>query len=247
MKTIVINGGTKGVARKIISACLEKKYNVVFSGRNEVYGKELEKTFSSESCLFVKIENSEIKSLENLFNVAINKFGKVDGYIHYAGITPVASLIDCDEITYDSIFDVNLKSAFFCTQYALKYMIKNGGGSIVYFGSSHMDYGHEDRAPYAISKGALYTLSNHIAHHYAKYKIRSNYVVMGWTNTEGEIQLRQKQGISEQELHEMASKIIPMGRMLTIDDPVPTVMHLLSEDAFMITGSIIRITGGEFI
>jgi NAD(P)-dependent dehydrogenase (short-subunit alcohol dehydrogenase family) len=70
---------------------------------------------------------------------------------------------------------------------------------------------------------------------------------MGWTNTEGEIELRKSQGISEEELMEMASKVIPMGRMLTIDDPVPTVMHLLSDDSFMITGSVIRITGGEFI
>lgn len=247
MKTIVINGGTKGVAKGIILTCLKQKYNVVFSGRNYEFGKEVEKSFSNESCIFVKIENSEINTLENLFKVAIEKFGRVDGYIHYAGITPIASLLDCDEKIYDNIFDVNLKSAFFCSQFALKHMIKNGGGSIIYFGSSHMDYGQLDRAPYAISKGALYTLSNHIAHHYAKYKIRSNYIVMGWTNTESEIELRKAQGISEQELQEMAASIIPMGRMLTIEDPIPTVMHLLSDDSFMITGSIIRITGGEFI
>ena len=40
-------------------------------------------------------------------------------------------------------------------------MIKQKGGSIVFFGSAHMDYGQEDRTAYALTKGTLYTLSTH--------------------------------------------------------------------------------------
>jgi NAD(P)-dependent dehydrogenase (short-subunit alcohol dehydrogenase family) len=126
-------------------------------------------------------------------------------------------------------------------------MIANGGGSLIYFGSAHMDYGQIDRAAYAITKGALNILSSHIAHHYAKYQIRSNYIVMGWTDTDGEIELRESQGISQADLQKEASKIIPMGRMLNVYDPIPTILHFLSDDSSMITGSIVRITGGEFI
>ena len=63
----------------------------------------------------------------------------------------------------------------------------------------------------------------------SKYKIRSNYLVMGWTDTEGELELRNSQGMSQDELKDMASKIVPMGRMLNVNDPVPSVMHLLSD------------------
>jgi hypothetical protein len=38
-----------------------------------------------------------------------------------------------------------------------------------------------------------------------------------------------------------------MGRMLNPTDPVPAVMHLISDDSEMTTGSIIRITGGQYI
>jgi NAD(P)-dependent dehydrogenase (short-subunit alcohol dehydrogenase family) len=110
-----------------------------------------------------------------------------------------------------------------------------------------MDYGEINRAPYALTKSTLYTLSNHIAHHYAKYGIRSNYLVMGWTNTEGEIELRAKEGINEEELKNKVVKTIPMGRMLNCFDPVPAVMHFISDDSAMTTGSLIRITGGEYI
>jgi len=132
-------------------------------------------------------------------------------------------------------------------KHVLKSMMKFKVGSIVFFGSAHMDYGEINRAPYALTKSTLYTLSNHIAHHYAKYGIRSNYLVMGWTNTEGEIELRAKEGISEGELKNKALNTIPMGRMLNCFDPVPAVMYFISDESAMTTGSLIRITGGEYI
>jgi NAD(P)-dependent dehydrogenase (short-subunit alcohol dehydrogenase family) len=247
MKTIIINGGTKGVGKEIVLACLNIGYNVIFGGRDEIAAEKILKSVNSDNCNFVKIDNLDINSLNDLFSFAIDKYKQVDGYVHYAGITPVSGITNCDEETYDEVFDINLKSAFFCTQFAIKHMQKSGGGSIIYFGSAHMDYGQIDRTAYAITKGALNILSSHIAHHYAKYQIRSNYIVMGWTDTDGEIELRESQGISQAELKKEASKIIPMGRMLNVYDPIPTVLHFLSDDSSMITGSVVRITGGEFI
>jgi NAD(P)-dependent dehydrogenase (short-subunit alcohol dehydrogenase family) len=247
MKTIVINGGTKGVGKEIVAACLKAGYNVVFGGRDQEAARKIINTKNNEKCFFVKIDNENINSLREMFDFAINKFNSIEGYVHYAGITPVSGLQDCTEEVYDNVLNVNLKSAFFCTQFAINYMKNNGGGSIIYFGSAHMDYGQIDRAAYAITKGALNILSSHIAHHYAKYQIRSNYIVMGWTDTDGEIELRRKQGITKEELLNNASKIIPMGRMLNVNDPIPTVLHFLSDQSSMITGSVVRITGGEFI
>ena len=177
----------------------------------------------------------------------IKRFKKIDALIIYAGITPVASILDTEEAIYDKVFNVNLKAPYFLLKHVLKSMIEQQSGSIIFFGSAHMDYGEVDRAAYALTKSTLYTLSTHIAHHYAKYGIRSNYVVMGWTNTEGELELRAKEGISENELKDKAQKTIPMGRMLSLKDPIPAVMHLISDESAMTTGSIIRITGGEYI
>jgi NAD(P)-dependent dehydrogenase (short-subunit alcohol dehydrogenase family) len=72
-------------------------------------------------------------------------------------------------------------------------------------------------------------------------------ITMGWTPTEGEISLRQSQGIDEIELHRIASSILPAGRMVEIDEITPTVIHLLSDESAMLSGSNIRITGGWFI
>jgi len=126
-------------------------------------------------------------------------------------------------------------------------MIFSGGGSIVLVGSPHAWKGERDRLVYACSKGALLTLNNHIAQHYAEYGIRSNIITMGWTPTDGELVLRSSQGISADQLRSKASKIIPAGRMTEIEDIVPGILYLLSDDSKMVSGSNLRVTGGWYI
>jgi len=244
----MILGGTKGVGNEILKSCLKKGYNVSFCGRNPDEGNEVIQALQAEKKLyFHEIDLNTISEIENFFSQTIRRFERIDALVLYSGITPVSSIVETEEDVYDSVFNVNLKAPFFLIKHVLKSMMKFKAGSIVFFGSPHMDYGMKDRAAYALTKSTLYTLSTHIAHHYAKYGIRSNYVVMGWTNTEGEIELRAKEGISEEELKNKALNTIPMGRMLNSFDPVPAVMYFISDESAMTTGSLIRITGGEYI
>lgn len=244
----MILGGTKGVGKEILKSCLNKGYNVSFCGRNPDEGNKIIQSLQSENKLyFHKLDLNSIKEIENFYSQTIERFGRIDALILYAGITPVSSIVETEEEVYDSVFNVNLKAPFFLIKHVLKSMMKFKAGSIVFFGSAHMDYGQIDRTAYALTKSTLYTLSTHIAHHYAKHGIRSNYLVMGWTNTEGEIELRKKEGVSEEELKNKASNILPMGRMLNSFDPVPAVMYFISDESAMTTGSLIRITGGEYI
>lgn len=248
-KVIVISGGTKGIGRQLAKACVMHGCNVVIGGRDQVAADMIvdELKGAVGNIVFVPVNLRKIKDCEHMFEVAMQTFGQVDGFVNYAGITPIASLINCGEDIYDEIMDVNIKSAFFCVQYAIKSMIQTGGGSIVLVGSAHSWSGQKDRGPYAVSKGALFTLYEHIAHNYAMDQIRCNFITMGWTATDGELALRASLGETESQLKERASAIIPMGRMLTADDHIPAMIYFLSDDSKMITGSNIRVTGGEYI
>ncbi len=248
MKTVMILGGTKGVGKEILKSCLDKGYNVAFCGRKASQGHQIIKELRAKDKLyFHELDLNSTKGIEDFYLKTVERFKRIDALVVYAGITPVASILETNESTYDSVFNINLKAPFFLVKHVLKSMVSNFSGSLIFFGSAHMDYGEVDRAPYALTKNALYTLSNHIAHHYAKYGIRSNYLVMGWTNTEGEIELRNKAGMNEEALKTKASAVVPMGRMLNTYDPVPAVMYFISDHSAMTTGSLIRITGGEYI
>lgn len=248
MKTVMILGGTKGVGNEILKSSLDKGYNVAFCGRNLDEGNKIIQSLQVEDKLyFHQLDLNTIDEIENYFNETIKRFKKIDALVVYSGITPIASIVETEEDVFDSVFNVNLKAPYFLVKNVLKSMVASESGSIIFFGSAHMDYGMKNRAAYALTKSTLYTLSTHIAHHYAEYGVRSNYVVMGWTNTEGEIELRHSEGMSEEELKNKAARILPMGRMCNRFDPLPAVMHLISDDSAMTTGSVIRVTGGQYI
>lgn len=241
-KTFVIAGGSTGVAKHVVSELIGLGHNVVFGDldvKNELKEKQL---------LSIYTDVTNVNDCKKLFKLAYETFGKIDGFFSYAGITPAQSLLECTEDIHNNIFDVNVKGALFCSKYAVEYMKENKtGGSIIFTGSPHSDAGEIDRVSYACSKGAIVTLSNHIAKNYGKYNIRSNYITMGWTPTEGELILRESQGMSKDDLEKYASNFIPMGRMNKYEDIVPTIIHLLSNKSLMTSGSNIRITGGWFM
>jgi 2-deoxy-D-gluconate 3-dehydrogenase len=248
-KVIVISGGTKGVGRAFAEVAGREGAKIVIGGRDEKAGKEAVrniKTYGSEA-VFVFTDLIKVEDCAHLFEKAYEQFGKVDGFFNYAGVTPVSPLDTCDEKTFDWVTDVNYKAAFFCCQNAIKYMRKSGGGSIVLTGSAHAWGGEKDRAAYAMTKGVLRILNEHIAHQYASEQIRCNYLTLGWTPTEGEVNLRKSQGESEAELRKRAAGILPMGRMLERNDYMEALIYLMSDASAMMTGSVFRVTGGEYI
>ena len=249
-QTFVIAGGTTGVARQVVIELVKLGHNVVFG---DVSSKDVADKLLSELKqydgvgYFIPADVTKTQDCQYLFDHTFKTFNCLDGFFSYAGITPAESLIECTEELHDEIFNVNLKGALFCAKYAVKYMKELGGGSIVFTGSPHSDAGEIDRVSYACSKGALVTLANHIAKNYGKYNIRSNYITMGWTPTEGELSLRASQGMNKSDLEDHATSFIPMGRMNTYEDIVPAILYLLTNKSLMVSGSNIRITGGWFM
>lgn len=248
-KVIVVSGGTKGVGRTVAEEFARAGAKVVIGGRDEesaLKSIKIMKTYGSEG-IFVHTDLEKVDDCKKLFDEAYNKYGKIDGFFNYAGVTPISPLDTCDEETFDKVMNINFRSCFFCCQHAINYMRKNGGGSIVFTGSAHAWGGQKDRAAYACSKGVLLTLMEHIAHNYATEQIRCNYLTLGWTPTEGEVALRATQGESEAELRKRAAAVLPMGRMLERTDYVDALIYLMSDASSMMTGSTFRITAGEYI
>ena len=246
-KVIVISGGTKGVGRSAALEFVRQGAYVVIGGRDKASAEEISTNAMSDNISFVYTDLEKVDDCRNLIDSAVKKYGKIDGFFNYAGITPVSPLDTCDEVTFDRVMNINFKACFFCCQQAIKYMRENGGGSIVLTGSAHAWGGQKDRAAYACSKGVLLTLMEHISHNYACERIRCNYLTLGWTPTEGELMLRASLGETEEELRKRASDTLPMGRMLEKSDYLDALVYLMSDSSAMMTGSNFRITAGEYI
>lgn len=248
-KVIVITGGTKGVGRQLALKCAASGAKVVISGRDQSSADGIiaeARAFNGEIS-FKKADLHCVAEIRDLFKYVESKYGCLDGFVNYAGVTPASTLTEATEAHFDEVFSIDIKAAFFASQAAVELMQRSGGGSIVLVGSTHHTRGNKDRTAYACAKGALFTLSNHIGKHYACDRIRCNYLVMGWTPTDGELALRKSQGISEDELRTEASAALPLGRMTEADDIVPGIIYLLSDYSSMLTATEFKINGGEII
>ena len=248
-KVIVISGGTSGLGREMVLRCTEHGANVVFGGRNRNKAERIlsQAEKNSGKVAFVRTDVANPADCKKLFDEADTAFGRIDGFINYAGITSVAPLDSCQVDLLDSVMNVNFRAAFLCCQHAINYMRLSGGGSIVLIGSPHAWGGDRDRAAYACSKGALITLMRHIAKNYACENIRCNYLTMGWTLTDGEIALRESQVDDVDKYFEEAAKLIPMKRLCMPEDYAEQVLYLLSDDSAMMTGSILQMSAGYFL
>ncbi|MDB5083138.1 MAG: dehydrogenase, short-chain alcohol dehydrogenase like protein [Bacilli bacterium] len=245
-KVVIITGGTKGIGKGVALVTASEGAHVVISGRSQNDGEqvayEIKQKYNSE-VLFIPGDLSNLENCKSLMEKTYEYFGRLDGLVNNAGIFPRATLIETDEDLFDQVFTVNIKSAFFCSKYAIEYMKRGGGGSIVHMGSTHGYKGGEDLAAYACSKGALNTLSKHIAHNYAQYGIRSNWITVGWVASEGEIDRFIKEGKTTQDLFAMAKQRIPSGRLQTSEDMAYGIVYLLSDESNQVTATDLHITG----
>ena len=209
MSRALVTGGTGGIGAAICRALAAQKTDIAIhyckKQRNAFsLAEELETDFGVRA-VAVCADVADSTSVKKMFDV-IDSFGGIDILINNAGVAQQKLFTDITEADWRHMTGVDLDGVFFCCQEAVKLMQQSGGGSIVLVGSTHHRRGNKDRTAYACAKGALYTLSNHIGKHYAEDKIRCNYLVMGWTPTDGELALRKSQGMSEQELRKEADE-----------------------------------------
>lgn len=248
-KSIVITGCTKGVGRSVAVAAALEGAHVTIGGRDEQAAGEVLSEIRQKGgreAVFVRGDLRQTAACARLIAEAEQAFGGVDGLLNYAGILPSATLMDTTEAFLDDVFALDFKAPFFCCRQAIVSMLRRGGGSIVNTGSVHAYAGEIDRTAYACAKGALLTLTKHIAMNYARDQIRCNWITMGWVPTPGELALRKAQGLDATWLDQVARQVMPMGRLQTVEDHIAPILYLLSDESSQVTGSEFQMTGGFF-
>ena len=124
-------------------------------------------------------------------------------------------------------------------------MINTGGGSIVNIGSTHAYAGGSRLSAYACSKGALHTLTRHVAKNYGCQGIRCNWITVGWVATPGElVHAEVDDGHDAKWLEDQGHSRIPLGRLQTAEDIANSALFLLSDESCQVTGTDLHVAGG---
>ncbi len=239
MKTALITGGSRGIGSAIALA-LAKNFHVVVGyansedKANEVV-KEIINAGGSASTVQIDISNSE--SVDNAFLTVEKEYNSVDVLINNAGITQDNILPRMKEDEWLEVIQTNLTGSFYTTQRAIKLMMKNKWGRIVFISSVVGLSGNQGQANYAASKAGLIGLAKSISKEMGSRNITSNVVAPGYIETDMTSFLddENKENIIEQ---------LSIKRIGKPEDISNVVSFLCSEESEYITGQVIPVDGG---
>ena len=141
------------------------------------------------------------------------------------------------DIFLDTV-NINLKSVFMASQQAIKYMAKQGGGSIINISSVGGLVPDISQVSYGTSKAAINYLTKLIAVHEAKNNIRCNAVLPGMTATDAV-----EKNLTE-EFREVFFRHIPFNRMGKPEEIAAAVVYFASDESAYTTGQILTVSGG---
>lgn len=244
MKNLLITGGSQGIGK---ATALEAAKKGMFIGINyNSNDKAAEETLSEVKELggegvILKCDVSKNGAVKDMFENFVDNAGSLDGVFNNAGTTgPVSKIHELDPKDFKSLIDTNVIGAFNVAQESSKIMIKQKMGNIVNMTSIAADIGGAgELVHYAMSKGAIDSLTYGMAKELGVYGIRVNAVAPGLIATD----IHEKAGDASRVERLMPS--VPLGRVGLAKEVADTVMWLLSEKSSYVCGTIIRISGGR--
>lgn len=163
-----------------------------------------------------------------------------DVLVNNAGTNRPMPMTEVSEDDFDVVIDLNVKSAFFVAQAAVRRMIdEKVAGSLIHMGSQMGHVGGVNRSLYCASKWALEGMNKAFALDLAKYHIRSNTIAPTFIETP-----LTKPFFEDEAFKANVLEKIKLGRVGQVADLMGAVLFLASEASAMMTGSSLVIDGG---
>ena len=233
-KTVVITGAAKGIG----AACAKLFFH---EGANVVLLDVAEPAFADDDkrWLFIHCDVSSEKEVQQAFEKIKQRFETIDFLVNNAGIQRYGSVTETSIEEWDLVMNVNLKSMFLCSKYAIPLMQK---GAIINIASVQAFVSQQKVAAYTTAKTAILGLTRSIAVDYAP-NIRCVAVCPGTIDTP---MLRDAIALSP-DPEAVMQECIDMHltkRIGTPEEVAELAMYLCDDKASFITGQAIRIDGG---
>ena len=181
-----------------------------------------------------------IEDVQRIVPAAVAKFGSIDILVNAAGLTDRGNLLNTTPELFDAMFAVNTRAPFFLMQDTVKQLEKDGkSGRIVNVGSTSSRAGQPFIASYCASKAALSTLTRSSGYALMRNGVHVNQLDIGWMASDHERQLQLEES-GDPHWEEKANAGLPFGRLLDPEEVARAVLFLASDDAGMMTGSVIH-------
>jgi NAD(P)-dependent dehydrogenase (short-subunit alcohol dehydrogenase family) len=242
-RVAIVTGGSVGLGRQMAEGLAEMGASLVLCARNKQRCLQTAQELMRHGgqVLGLACDVKEPASIQEVADVTIKEFGRVDILINNAGTSWGAPAESMTLEQWNKVIETNLTGTFLFSQAVGKVMIKQRRGRIINIASVAGLRGSSAKLPaigYSASKGGIITFTKDLASKWGMHNIRVNAIAPGWfpTDMSEKVIERNKDALLEG---------IPLGRFGGPQDLKGAAIFLASDASDFVTGHTLVVDGGQ--
>jgi NAD(P)-dependent dehydrogenase (short-subunit alcohol dehydrogenase family) len=237
----VITGGASGLGRATAVLLSRLKATLSLVDIDEAGLHETVRLCESSTVKTLQFDLRNTTEIESLVARIVAENGKLNGFVHCAGIQSVAPAKTLTVEKWREIFAINTEAALAIAKYVQsKKYFAGSNGSIVFISSVIGKVGSPGAVAYSMSKSALHGICKGLALEFASKAIRVNCIAPGFVRTP---MLERVGKMWSPEQLQAVEKQHPLG-LGEPQDIANAVAFLLADTGRWITGSVLVVDGG---
>lgn len=246
-KVAVITGSSRGIGKYIAARLAKEGCSTTICARGggdlDETAAELEATGAAVLALQADLTDADAPRM--IIEETVKRFGRLDILVNNVGGNRRKPFVETTDEDWNEILELNFTSHIRCSRAAIRPMIEEGGGAIVFISSI---FGREAGGPglsiYNTTKSALISVAKIMSLELASENIRVNSVAPGSIRFPGgswDTRVRTQ----PEKMKEFVQENLPIGRFGTADEVADVVAFLVSARASLITGACLNVDGGQ--
>lgn len=241
-KIAIVTGGGSGLGLAIARKLVSKNFFTIIIGRDQSKLNAAVESIGHDIAAKV-FDLTQLDKIPTLVQELVAQYGRIDVLVNNAGINQKKSALEVTDAEFQQILQTNLSSVFAITREVAKVMTKARQGSIVNISSMASQYGIPGVVSYTASKSAIEGITKALAVELSPVGVRVNCIAPGFIETD----MSAKALNGDPERKQKVLSRTPMGTLGKPEDVAKAVYFLANDDANFVTGTILRVDGGNAI
>ncbi|WP_276484917.1 SDR family NAD(P)-dependent oxidoreductase [Paraflavitalea pollutisoli] len=238
----IITGGGSGIGLAIAQKFVDAGILTIIVGRDQEKLNQAQATLGS-LCIPLQCDLTNLAAIPALVQQVLQQYGRIDILVNNAGINMKKEFTEVSDDDFQRIIKTNVTAVFALSREVVKYMMSNGGGSIINISSMASQYGIPKVIAYTASKSAIEGMTKAMAVELSPKGIRVNCIAPGFIATD----MSAKALNDDPERKHKALDRTPMGQLGAPADIGDAALFLASDAARYITGVVLPVDGGNSI